>query len=103
MEIHNRHDYNNETGITDAIIYGSNDGGLTLTKICTISGRSAAFKAMSVETCNNVDVGYSTIKLDITGHGGTNAVTVGEIYIRGTVENYSWVPVSPYIYRNGYK
>lgn len=103
LEIHNRHDYNNETGITDAIIYGSNDGGSTLTQIGTITGRSAAFKAMSVETCNNADIGYSTIKLDITGHGGTNAVTVGEIYIRGIVEDYSWVPVSPYIYRNGYK
>lgn len=96
LEIHNRYDYNNATGITDAIIYGSNDGGVTLTQIGTISGRSAAFQAMSIETCNNATVGYSTIKLDITRHGGTGAVTVGEIYIRGT--GGGWVQASPYVF-----
>lgn len=79
----NRYDYNKADGVTDGIIYGSNDEGQTLTEIGTVVDRSPAFKAGSTIICNNYDTAYSTIRLKVTGSNGVVDFSISEIYIIG--------------------
>lgn len=77
-------EYDKNDGITEGIIYGSNDNGVTLTEIATISGRTPNYKNGTTTICNNHSTAYSTIRIKTINSNGVKDYCIAEIAIIGT-------------------
>lgn len=91
-------------GPISGIIYGSNNGGSSLTQIGSFSGRSATAGSHSLITCNNTNTAYNTIRVKCTEAGAIslNNVAIGELLIIGTdvgTTNGTWVKAEALVWK----
>lgn len=101
VHISNRTD-NYVRGPIDGVIYGSNDGGSTLTQIGSFSGQDPnPGKYFSVQ-CNNSGTAYNTVRILSTSHGnGSSPCNIAEMRVEGTDigTNGGWAEANPVIWK----
>lgn len=86
----------------DGIIYGSNDGGTTLTQIGSFSGRDHTASFINTITCTNTTVAYNTVRLHVTSwYSSTSNLVIGDMYVSGTDigSNGGWIPAQPLVWK----
>ena len=93
-----------DRGPIDGTIYGSNDGGTTLTAIGSFSGRTSGTGYYSFIQCNNTNTSYTTVRMTATNWGnksGNGVCSVGQMTITGTDIGTSgnWVEANSLVWK----
>lgn len=93
---------NGTNGPITGVIYGSNNGGSSLTQIGSFTNRDATANYTNTIICNNSGTAYDTVRIKTTTAGAINLnnLAIGEILIMGTDigTNGSWVEAEPAVW-----
>ena len=85
----------------DGIIYGSNDGGTTLTQIGSFTGRSVTAGYLNTIVCSNSTTAYKTVRLHVTSWQTSSDLVIGQMLVIGTdvASNGNWVKAKSLVWK----